>query len=320
MTTSSETTTSQPEALTFILRMSPSGVGYLSWDVGPQRRRKAQEAPGEAPEGAQEEQQKAKPKAVSRGTRERKSASRRKNTLDNLLFSLAVDLSLEAFCLFDISRHNWFKPAPEGSPTKWTLDRRGKPDLERLLKNFRARVERGFPLGWFFYRWEVRRSRAYGQPVLKFHLLGDPGPDHGLEEAGEVIRRAWLDLIKSDNPDLVGAQVPHENSALAYSAPLEEALAADLVAILQGQREFGRIHMKNMPVNRPVVGKVPPEIAQKVMALLSAHHRQYAEATGRVPSQGFLNKLGKLSGRACVNGITSPNVQELLGPYLKVGS
>lgn len=126
--------------------------------------------------------------------------------------------------------------------------------------------------------------------------------------------------MKSDNPDLVGVQVPHENSALAYSVPLEEALAVDLVAILQGQRQFGRIHMKSMPINRPLVGKVPPEVAQKVQALLSAHHHQYSGATGRKPSQSYPNKLGKLSGRTCVDGITSPEVQELLRPYLDTGS
>jgi len=313
MTSFSDIPDMSADTPTLALRLSPSGVGYLSWSISKQARTK--KATEDTPESLASEE--VKSKSVSRATKERKAAARRKNKLDNLLFNVSVDMSLEAFCLFDLTRHHWFVESSEDSDTKWTLDRRGKPNLKHLLKNFRGRIERAFPLGWFFYRWELRRGRAYGQPILKLHLLGEPGPDHSLDEAGDIIRNAWLELIKSDNPDLVGVRVPHENSTLAYSTPTDFNLAADLATILQGQREFGRIHLKNIPVDRPKVCKPPAEVIQQVMSILSAHHHQYSEAAGRAVSQPYLDSLSKLSGRACVNATTSPEIQELLSPYIQ---
>jgi len=318
MTTLPDITDIRTETPIFTLRLSPSGVGYLSWSIRKQPRASVRKATADIPESLASEE--AKPGPASSATKERKAAARRKNKLDNLLFNVSVDMSLEAFCLFDLTRHHWFVESPEDSDTKWTLDRRGKPNLERLLKNFRGRIERAFTLGWFFYRWELRRGRAYGQPILKFHLLGDPGPDHSLDEAGDIIREAWLDLIKSDNPDLVGVRVPPENASLAFSAPTDFDLAPDLANILQRQREFGRIHLKNIPIEKPKVCEPPAEVIRQVVGILAAHHRQYSEDAGRDVSQSYLDSLSKLSGRACINATTSPEVQELLAPYLLQGS
>lgn len=277
-----------------------------------------------APKEAPQEPPPSSSQAQTPSVKARRAQTRRLKSLSDLLFSLAEPPTFEAFLYFDYARYKWwavddeeYTPDLGGSPTRWELRPRGKSTLNKVLQRFRTALDRGFPAGWYVYRWRIK-SGPIGMPVLFIHLLGAPGADYSFEAARDAIRAAWLRTSESDNPDMAFIQPAHEASVGNITARHSAAFAHDLNILLDGRYEWGKIHRANMkqkPAERTL--PIPAEVWQQVEDLLRRHHYEYCEAQGKEESTPYLSMLAASYGRAVVNPAIQPELMALLAPYMR---
>lgn len=299
------------------VRYPASGFGYLSYaPVGGYRDPSAKSfrrpAAGSTPDEAVEPA--AKPEPSAYGKRLHRSISSMKKKLDDLLFNLTTEPTVEAFFLLDAGQYPWKDAVEEefdGATRRW-WGLEGGPDLKaKVLHKLRDRLRYQYPEGWFFYRWVLNLRN--GQPTLSLTLLGELGPGKDIAQAGEYLTRTWLELTGSDEPKLVTVRLAHENSLAAFSVKPDPRLVPDLLRLLGGF-VFGQILKANMPKVPQVEELLTETELERRKAILIQYHLEHEgllDADGKPVPQAeakssYYRMLRASYGRAFLNRTTGP--------------